>query len=80
MIVEKLEDDQEGCAVYFFILCELFVWIDCHCGENQLGQLREYTVIVVLTDSKVDIVASDHVLIQMADLLDVLPLGLVYAL
>ena len=80
MIVEKLEDDKEGCAVYFFILCELFVWIDCHCGENQLGQLREYTVIVVLTDSKVDIVASDHVLIQMADLLDVLPLGLVYAL
>ena len=80
MIVEKLEDDKKSCAVYFFILRELFVWIDCHCGENQLRQLREYAVIVVLTDSKVDIVASNHVLIQVADLLDVLPLGLVDAL
>ena len=39
--------------------------------------MRENTIIIVLTDGEVDIVTANHVLVQMADLLHVLPLCLV---
>ena len=37
----------------------------------------ENAVLVVLTDCEIDIVSSDHVEIEVAELLDVLPFALV---
>ena len=61
----------------FVVLGELPVLTDSHHGEDKLRQLREYTVIIVLTYRKIDIISADHILVEMADLLQVLPLRLV---
>ena len=80
MVVEEVDHDLVSRSVHLLVACKLFVITDAHRRKDKLRQLREYAVIVVLTDGKVDVIASNHVDIKVAQLLDVLPLAFVLVL
>jgi len=80
VIVEEVNDYLVSCSVHLLVAGKLFVITYADCRKDKLRQLREYAVIVVLTDGKVDIVASNHVDVEVAQLLYMLPLAFVLVL
>ena len=77
MIIKEVLNHEVALSMHFLICGQFFIVADADRGKDKLGQLREDAVTVVFADGKVDIVTSDHVEVQAADLLDVLPLTLV---
>lgn len=80
MIVEEVNYYLVSRSVHLLVACKLFVITDAHRREDKLRQLREYAVIVVLTDGEVDVVASNHVDVEVAQLLYMLPFAFVLVL
>lgn len=80
MVVEEVNHYLVSRSVHLLVACKLFVIAYAHRRKYKLRQLREYAVIVVLTDGKVDVVASNHVDVEVAQLLYMLPLAFVLVL
>lgn len=76
-MAEEMQDYLIGTFMYLFIRRQLFIVLDADGGKYQLRQLREYRVIIILTDRKVHIVTTDHVEEDLAQLFDVLPFALI---
>ena len=77
MIAKEVKYDLVGEPVHFFVRGQLLVAAHAQRCEHELRQLCENTVFVVLADGEVDVVAADHVQVQLAQLLNVPPLALV---
>ena len=65
MVAEKVNDDMIAWLVHLLIGLELLVILNTQSGENELWQLCEDSIIVVLTDREVDIVASNHIKVDL---------------
>jgi len=77
MVVHEVQDDLVRRPVYFLITEQLLVVADAHRRQNQLRQLCEDAVLIVLANGEIDVVACDHIEVELAELLDVAPLALV---
>lgn len=77
MIIKEVLNHKITCSMDFLIGGQFFVVADTDCSEDELGELREDAVTVVFADGKVHVVASNHVQIQAADLLDMPPFAFV---
>ena len=74
MVIEEVKDHREAFLVDTLVAGQLFVVLNRQARQHELRHLREDAVIVILANGKVDVVARNHVLIQLAELLQVLPL------
>lgn len=77
MIIEEVKHNREAFPMDALIGGQLFVVLYRQASEYELRHLSEDAVVVVFADGKVHIVARYHVLVKLANLLEVLPLSLV---
>jgi len=78
MMLEEVQTDSKGFLVHFFIAHELLIILDSNRLDNKFGKDAENIVIVALTDGEVHIVASYHVVEQLANDLKMDPLLFVF--
>ena len=76
-MVKEVLSHLEDSTVDLFVSLQLLEVALGYAGEDHLGQDCENAIIVVLANGKVHVVACDHVVVQLTDDLDVLPLFLV---
>lgn len=69
--------DHKDLTVDFVVLTHFFVVACGYGSEDHLRELSKNAVVVVFTNSEINIIASNHVMVQLAYNLHVLPLLLV---
>ena len=67
MVGEELTNNLINFLVDLLIGSQLTYFRCANRSEDLLGELSEYFVVVVLADGEVNVVTSDHVLVQGAD-------------
>jgi len=74
VVVDEVPSHCKHLLVDFLVRPELRYRAACDCLENARGQLREDIVRVILAKREVDVVSGNHIVVECAQLLQVLPL------
>ena len=77
MVVKEVLSHHKDLAVNFVVFTHFFVVACGYGGEHHLRELRENAIVIVFTNSEVNVIARNHVMIQLANSLNMLPLLLI---